>query len=139
MPTLARYFIKSGMIYFVIGLLLATVVMAQPVFDLPTSIALLRPTYLHLLTVGWITQVIVGVAYWMFPKYTKENPRGNERLGWAIFLLLNTGIILRTIGEPLVALYPTLGAGWLLALSGVTQLLGGWGFIINTWSRVKER
>ncbi|MDQ7034309.1 MAG: hypothetical protein Q9P01_05590 [Anaerolineae bacterium] len=106
---------------------------------MPTSIALLRPTYLHLLTVGWITQVIVGVAYWMFPKYTKENPRGNERLGWAIFLLLNTGIILRTIGEPLVALYPTLGAGWLLALSGVTQLLGGWGFIINTWSRVKER
>jgi hypothetical protein len=139
MPTLARYFIKSGMIYFVMGLLLATVVMAQPVFNLPTNIALLRPTYLHLLTVGWITQLIVGVAYWMFPKYTKENPRASERLGWAIFFLLNTGIILRAIGEPLVALYPTLGAGWLLAISGVTQLLGGWGFIINTWSRVKER
>lgn len=139
MPTLARYFIKAGMIYFVTGLLLAAIVTAQPIFDLPANIALLRPTYLHLLTVGWITQLIVGVAYWMFPKYTKENPRGNERLGWAIFLLLNMGIILRSIGEPLVAFYPTLGAGWLLAISGVVQLLGGWGFILNTWPRVKER
>jgi hypothetical protein len=139
MPTLSRYFIKAGMIYFVVGLLMAAVILAQPVFDLPASLNLMRPTYLHLLTVGWITQLIVGVAYWMFPKYSKDAPRRNERIGWAVFVLLNVGIILRSIGEPLMAMYPSSGMGWLLVLAGVAQLLGGWGFILNTWSRVKER
>ena len=139
MPTLSRYFIKAGMIYFVAGLLMAAVILAQPVFDLPPSLNLMRPTYLHLLTVGWITQLIVGVAYWMFPKYSKDAPRRSERIGWAVFVLLNVGIVLRSIGEPLMAMYPTSGMGWLLVLAGVAQLLGGWGFIFNTWSRVKER
>jgi hypothetical protein len=139
MPTLSRYFIKAGMIYFVAGLLLAAVILAQPVFGLPASLNLMRPTYLHLLTVGWITQLIVGVAYWMFPKYSKDAPRRSERIGWAVFILLNVGIILRSIGEPLMVMYPSSGMGWLLVLAGVAQLLGGWGFIFNTWSRVKER
>ena len=25
-------------------------------------------TYLHLLVVGWITQIIFGVAFWLFPR-----------------------------------------------------------------------
>src|SRR6476660_2692413 len=48
-------------------------------------IAVLFPTLLHLLVVGWITQVIFGVAYWMFPRYSAEQPRGSERVGWSTF------------------------------------------------------
>jgi hypothetical protein len=34
------------------------------------------PVYLHLFMIGWVTQMIFGVAYWMFPRVSKENPRG---------------------------------------------------------------
>jgi hypothetical protein len=139
MPKLSRYFIKFGLLYFVGGLLIGTIMLAQPVFNLPPEISVLRPVYLHWLTIGWLTQLIMGVAYWMFPKYSREQPRGKEYLGWATIILLNSGLILRSIGEPAIALYPDAGLGWLLALAAVLLFLASWTFIFNTWARVKER
>lgn len=139
MPLLTRAMIKTGLLYFVIALLMGALVIARPALNLPPEIAAFQPVYLHLLMVGWITQLIMGVVYWMFPKASKERPRGSERLGWAVFALLNAGLVLRVIGEPLLVIAPALNAGWLLALSAVLQLAAGWGFILNTWPRVKER
>lgn len=139
MPTLSRWFIKIGMVYLVIGLLMGVVMLAQPVMGWPSSIQVLRPVYLHFLFIGWVTQIIMGVGYWMFPKYSKETPRGNERLGWAVLILLNVGLILRSIGEPAILLAPQANLGWVLAWSSMFLLLAGWGFILNTWPRIKER
>ncbi len=139
MPTLSRWFIKIGMLYFVAGLMMASVVLAQPVMGWTSSLQVLRPVYLHFLFIGWVTQLIMGVGYWMFPKQSKENPRGSERLGWAILILLNVGLVLRAIGEPAIVLAPAAGLGWTLAVASVCLLLAGWGFIANTWGRIKER
>jgi hypothetical protein len=139
MPALTRWFIKSALVYFAVALLVGVVVMARPVLALPAELVALTPVYFHLLMVGWVTQLIFGVVYWMFPKYSQAQPRGNERLGWATYLLLNAGLLLRIVGEPLEAIRPEAGAGWMLAGSAVLQLLAGWVFIANTWPRVKER
>ncbi len=140
MPPLSRAFIKAGLIDFVLALIAGALTVARPVItSLPPTISLLYPVYLHLLMVGWVTQLIMGVGYWMFPKLTKEKPRGNERLGWAVFALLNLGLILRAVSEPLVIVKPDWNLGWVLALSAVLQLIAGWGFILNTWGRIKER
>lgn len=139
MPTLSRWHIKAGLMYLVIGLLLGGIMLVQPAFGWSPRLQLFRPVYLHFLFLGWVTQIIIGVAYWMFPKHTKEKPRGNEKLGWAVFILLNIGLILRAIGEPAMILAPRAGLGWILAIAAVCLLLAGWGFIINTWARVKER
>jgi hypothetical protein len=139
MPLLSRTFIKAGLIYFVLALIAGALTVARPVLNLPATIGALYPVYLHLLMVGWVTQLIIGVAYWMFPKYSKERPRRSERLGWAVFGLLNVGLILRAFGEPLLVVKPEWNVGWMLAASAVLQALGGWAFVINTWGRVKER
>jgi hypothetical protein len=139
MPPVTRWFIKAGLFYFAIAMLMATLVAGQQTLALPAGVNALYPVYLHLLMVGWVTQLIFGVVYWMFPKHSKEHPRGSARLGWAVFILLNAGLILRAFGEPLIALAPQTNAGWLLAVSAIMQLLAGWGFIANTWTRVKER
>lgn len=139
MPPLARYHIKAGLFHFAFALILGVVLAAQPVFNLSPYIATLRPAFLHLLMVGWITQLIMGVAYWMFPKQSKEQPRGSSRLGWAVFISLNVGILLRLVGEPLLFIQPGPVGGVVLTLSAVLQVIAGWLFVINTWSRVKER
>ncbi len=89
--------------------------------------------------VGWVAQLIFGIVFWMFPHYSKEKPRGDERLGWLVFWLLNLGLLLRVIGEPAQAISPQPIWGWALALSAVFQWLAGLFFVINTWGRVKER
>jgi heme/copper-type cytochrome/quinol oxidase subunit 1 len=139
MPTLSRWFIKTGLIYFIIGLAVGCVLLAQPVFHWSSGLQVLRPVYLHFLFIGWVTQIIMGVGYWMFPKYSKEKPRGSEKLGWIVFSLLNLGLFLRAIGEPMMILSPRPEFGWMLAAASLCLLLAGWGFIFNTWGRIKER
>jgi len=137
MPTLSRWFIKSALVYFVAALVVAVALAIQAPLNLPSAIGSLMPVYLHLFMVGWIAQFIFGVIYWMFPKFSKEEPRGSEVLAWATYGLINVGLILRAVGEPVQALQPQAGWGWLLALSAILQWLGGLAFVFNTWGRVK--
>lgn len=136
MPALTRWFIRAGLLCLLAALLLGVLMQWGPAAAHPWLRAA-WPTYLHILVVGWLTQLIFGVAYWLFPKYSSPAPRGSERLGWASFGLLNLGLVLRIIGEP----WAILGAGTapLLAASAVAQLLAGWAFVANTWPRVRER
>ena len=88
MPPLTRWLVKAALLYLVAALALGVAVQIPAVARQP-AVAVLWPTYLHVLVVGWLTQLIFGVAYWLFPRYSAEQPRGSERLGWATFVLLN--------------------------------------------------
>ena len=136
MPALTRWFVKSGLLYLLAGFLLA-VLMQWPVTGEWAWLRAAWPTYLHLLVVGWLTQLIFGVAFWLFPRYSAEHPRGSERLGWASFVLLNAGLLLRIAGEPRALMGED--AATLLTASAVAQLLAGWAFVANTWPRIRER
>jgi hypothetical protein len=73
----------------------------------------------------------------MFPKYSSAQPHGNEALNWAAYILLNLGLLMRLVGEPLYDLRRALFWTWFLVLSAILQWLGGMTFILNLWKRVK--
>jgi hypothetical protein len=135
MPRLTRWCVKTAMLY-LLGALLLGVFLQGPAAHTPILVAA-RPTYLHLLVVGWLTQLIFGIAFWLFPRYSSDRPRGHESLGWAAYGFLNVGLVLRVLGEPGAALRVL--PGWLLVLSAVAQLIAGWTFVFAIWPRVKER
>jgi cbb3-type cytochrome oxidase subunit 1 len=138
-PTLTRWFIKAALVYLVVALLVGIVVAMQAVVDAGPLIGALTPVYFHLFMVGFVAQVIFGVAYWMFPRHSKERPRGSEALALVTYLALNAGLISRAIAEPMVAVEPVTAWRGLLAVAAVLQWLAGVTFAANTWSRVKER
>ncbi len=135
MPTLTRWFLKTSLVHLsaalIIGLLLA--IAPTDIVAVPIGIG---PLYFHLFLVGWVAQLIFGIVFWLFPKYSKEQPRGFTWLGWTTYLLLNLGLILRVFGEPANAARPGQIWGWLLTVSAVLQWLAGLAFVINTWPRV---
>jgi hypothetical protein len=139
MPPITRVFIKVALAYFVIALLTGVLLAAAPWLPMPLWIAALNPVYFHLFMVGWVTQLISGVAYWMFPKFSREQPRGSDPLAWSTFALLNLGLALRIIAEPANTFAPGGVWGYLLAASAVLQWLGAAAFVANTWPRVKEK
>ncbi len=139
MPSLTRWYIKSALVYLVVALLLAILLALPVTASLPAFVRFMGPAYFHLFLVGWVTQMIFGVIYWMFPIITRARPRGNERLGWLSFILLNVGLLLRVAGEPLTAARPGAWFGWLLAASALLQWLAAVLFVILAWPRVKER
>lgn len=139
MPTLTRWFVRSSLVYFLLALLLAVFLAMRPLVELPSFVIGLTPAYLHLFIVGWLTQLILGVMHWMFPKASKEKPRGDEQLVWGVFLLLNAGLILRAIAEPAMTVSSAQVWRLLLVVSAVLQWLAGLGFVVNSWPRVKGR
>jgi len=136
LPTLTRWFVKTSLVYLVLSLATGLLNTTQPIFGY--SLPGIFPVYLHLLTIGWLTSLIFGVVFWMFPKFSKEQPRRSEKLGWAVYITLNLGLALRAISEPLNSLQPGRLWGWVLALAAVLLWLAGVMFVINTWGRVKE-
>ncbi|MEP7227401.1 MAG: hypothetical protein ABI785_08575 [Gemmatimonadales bacterium] len=124
------------MLYLVAALALS-IAMQPPLSDRVPFLRVVWPTYLHLLVVGWLTQLIFGVAFWLFPKPSSARTQRGERLGWTSFVLLNLGLLLRVLGEPRALLGGD--AAGLLVSSAVAQLLAGWAFVANTWSRVRGR
>jgi len=136
MPPLTRWLVKAALVWLIAALVLGVAMQLPAAAETP----LLRaawPTYLHLVTVGWLTQLIMGVALWLFPRYSAERPRGSERLGWTTFVLLNLGLVLRVVGEPGRALGAD--AHLPLLLSAVAQLVAVGAFVLNVWPRVRER
>lgn len=89
--------------------------------------------------VGWVTQLIIGVAYWMFPKAGKDSPRGREWLAWTTFALLNAGLLLRVFAESAQATQSRAAWAWVLAFSALLQWIAGMAFVVNTWPRLRER
>ena len=139
MPTLSRWFLKTGLVYLIAALGVGVFMRLPFLWGGYGLGAALWPVFVHLLVVGWITQLIFGVAYWMFPKYSREKPRGSERLGYLSYGLLNSGLLLRGIAEPMQSLSPGAWWGWLLVISAVLQWMAGIAFVGNTWGRVKGR
>ncbi len=133
MPTIVRWHVKTALLYLAValgwGILLET----------GSWRAALTPTYWHLFIVGWITQLIFGVALWMLPSLTREHPRGEERINWAVYILLNIGLLLRAIAEPLRAAQLGDPALWsrMLVASAILQWLAALGFVLNAWPRVR--
>lgn len=139
MPPLTRWYVKTAMLYFVAALTVGVALAAQSVVDLPPLVGALTPVYFHLFMLGWVGQLIFGIVFWLFPTLTKEQPRGSIPLAQATYALLNAGLLLRVVGEPLVALSAQNVWGWTLALSATLQWLAGMAFIANSWSRVKGK
>jgi hypothetical protein len=125
MPPLTRWYVKLALLYFVAAL-------AGGVWQAAGGPLWLTPVTIHLLVVGWITGTIFGVAYWMFPKYSKDRPRGPNGVAVATFVLLQIGIMLRVAAEP-----GTIRS--LLVVSALCQWLAAVGFVTTIWPRVKAR
>ena len=136
MPTLTRWFLKTALMCLLAALLLAALLSARTVWSLPAVFGGAGPVYFHLFMVGWVTEMIFGIVYWLFPRFNKEQPRGRPWLGWTVYVLLNLGLLLRVVGEPLNSLRPGDVWGWLLTLSALLQWLAALGFVANTWPRI---
>lgn len=139
MPLVTRYFLKTGLLFLVAALFCAFLLALRPLVAMPVVIAGLTPVYFHLFMVGWVTQIIIGVAYWMFPKFSKEKPRGSASLAWSSYVLLNGGLLLRVVAEPVYVVQPWPLWSWLLAVAALLQWLGGFAFVVNIWPRIKVR
>lgn len=140
MPPLARHFIKAAFVYFVVAFVLGALMMLDRWLNFSRWLKMIYLGQLHLLVVGWITQLAIGVAYWMFPRMRKEQaprPRGSDALTWFVLIALNAGLLLRFLLEPFYLMGPQPWLAALMALSGILQAAAAVGFGLLVWARIR--
>ena len=139
MPTLSRWLIRTALVCCAAAFLLGLALVIAPLRARYPVLAAAWPTYIHLLVVGWITQLIMGVAFWMFPRVQRRPALASDRPGWIVYASINLGLACRLIGEPVAAAHVGRPLGWLLPLSAALQLIGVVTFVIGIWPRVRTR
>lgn len=135
MPKISRFFIKTGLLYFLLALAL------RLVLDVTGWVPkyIIRPLFWHALMLGWITQIIMGVSTWMFPGRTKEESFSAQKWSWLAYVGLNAGLILRFISAPLVVTSGNYIWRLVLSASAILLLLGIVFFVIELWPRIMSK
>jgi hypothetical protein len=115
------------------------------------ELSALRNSHIVFVVDGWVTQLILGVGWWLLPplqvgvkpdeaswRRHGQTQRGSEPLFWIIIGLLNAGILLRAICEPL---YEWTGVGLFSVLAQISPFLllaAALGWVAIMWGRVRE-
>ncbi len=136
MPRITRWFLKSALIYLVcaIGIEILAAWPSGPVHRIAVQ---LRPSAFHFFFVGWLSQMVFGVSHWLFPIFSRSEPRGKQWLIDTSFVALNIGIVLRFFSEAPFwqSVYP--GTQTILLLSIVLQWVGFVAYAAHIWPRIK--
>lgn len=134
MPVLTRVFLFSAFAWLLVSLGFETAEKAAAAGWISFH-AGSRITALHGIVFGWITQMIFGVAWWMFPPASRETARPRSSLAWMCYAAANAGLLLRFVFEPGQGNL----RGELLALSALLQTGAFLCFFAAIFPRIKAR
>jgi len=86
--------------------------------------------HIEIMLFGWTMQFVMGMAYWIVPRFTGEGRYGRSYLGWWSLVLVNGGVALSALGA-WFGFGPLMLGGRFCTLSAVSL------FVLLIWPRVK--
>lgn len=129
MPRLSCWFVRAALLYLALGFTLGGLMLGNKGLPLSPLFWRLLPAHIECLLMGWTVQLMMGVAFWILPRF--QGQRGNEKPAWAAFFLLNAGVLLAGFG-PTLAL-----SGWTMVAGRAAEVAAVAAFAIHAWPRIK--
>lgn len=137
MYTLVRRFIKTGVAFLVLGLLLGLHMVVTRELRGTWPSPYLVSAHTHVILVGFVLFLIMGVALWLFPRAAKEDTRYSPALAavsYWVMTLATGGRFATEIGRAYS------GAEWLpwaVVTASAGQLLGLVLYFWMMWGRIR--
>ena len=137
MHSLVRRFIKTGIVFLMTGLLLGAWMMIRREFTgvFPSRYEISAHT--HLVAVGFVMQMILGVALWLFPRPATDDTRYKPALIVSTWWLVTMGTAARAASELARSHVQHDALRWAVVLSGLAQLAGLSLFFYTMWTRIR--
>lgn len=133
MPRLSQWIIRAAFVYLLLGFTVGALLLTHKGLPLHPALWGWLPAHIEFLLVGWILQLVIGVAFWILPRFWVEPRRPNEGYARVSFVLLNVGIWLVIAGS-------TFGLGsWTVFAGRVAELGAVAFFAAHSWGRVVSR
>lgn len=137
MPPLIRRYIKTSFVFLVAGLLLGGYILVAEFVVGAHPPRLFITAHVHLLLVGFMLMLVMGVATWMFPRPARDDPRYRPELAEAVYWVMTATTALRAAAELAAGLWGAPLPRVLVAVGGLGQLAGAALFVANMWWRVR--
>jgi hypothetical protein len=131
MPLLSVFFIRTALIYLSLGFTFGGLMLFNKGITVMPAVWSLLPAHIEFLLIGWTIQLILGVAFWILPRFSRGPTRGKEEIAWLSYFLINAGIWMDIL-SPLFHELP-----WLPFLGRLFEVGAAVTFAGYAWGRVK--
>jgi cbb3-type cytochrome oxidase subunit 1 len=135
--TLVRRYIKTAIVFLIVGLAIGGWMIADRELGLHYPAAPTVSAHTHAILVGFVMMMILGVALWLFPRPDKSDVRYSPAMAEAAYWLLTVGTSTRIVGELLRPATSALALRWAIVLGGFAQIAGLLVFFYTMWSRIR--
>lgn len=138
MPVESRLFVKTSLVALALAFLWGAAMAIGEALGYGVS-PIWAVEHAHLAFVGWLVNIVVGIALWFLPldreRYPETAGRYPAGLPFVVWWLLNGGLALRIVSEPLLA-----SGTWArvaLVVASIAQVAAIVLFAFVAWTRVR--
>ncbi len=134
-----RYFVKTSILFLLIGIITGLyLLIARFYFDSWPHPDLIS-AHTHIILVGSVMMMIMGVALWFFPRPEKDDKLYKPDLILAAYFIIAASTLIRFFSQVIstFVLHNEL-LKFLLTISAVGQVIGIIIFFISIWGRIRS-
>lgn len=139
MPPLVRRFLKTAIVFLIVGIALGVYMLARRELAETWATPWWTSAHTHAILVGFVMMMIAGVALWMFPRPARDDTHFDPRLAEGAYWFLTVGTAVRLAGELSRPLSAATGLRWMIVAAGGAQALGLALFFWTMWTRIRGR
>ncbi|MDY6979772.1 MAG: cbb3-type cytochrome c oxidase subunit I [Pseudomonadota bacterium] len=137
MTELPRRFVKTAFVFLILGLLLGGWMLLQRELHGEWPHPYLVSAHTHIMFVGFVMFMILGVALWLFPKPSRDDPRYRESMIRGVYWLLLGGTLLRAGGELGRGMGDAALLPWVVIAGGALQIIAIALYVWTMWKRIR--
>jgi len=132
-----RYFVKTSIVFLIIGILSGLYMsLAKNVFHTPFGPELVS-AHAHIILVGSVMMMIMGVALWFFPRAEKDDKKYNPALILVTYWLMTISTALRFTFQAVAGFVYIDWVNFMITITSAFQVLAILIFFFSMWGRIR--
>lgn len=129
MPLASVWLIRASFAHLVSGAILGALYLAWKAEGWMPWVVSHRQIHVEQMLVGWMVQLVIGVAFYILPRTDNTAAYRSGPLIWVVFALLNAGVVMAALGS--APDYPPA----LLLTGRVLEVAAAGLFALHAWHR----
>lgn len=137
MFTTVRYFVKTSVVFLFVGILTGLYMsFAKYIYQTGYTQELIS-AHTHIILVGSVIMMIMGVALWFFPRAEKDDKKYNPDLILIIYWLMTIATGLRFVFQVIGSFYYIPWVNILIPIYSSLQVVAMILFFYSIWGRIR--
>lgn len=132
-----RYFVKTSVTFLILGILTG-LYMSYTKYIAKTGYSIeLLSAHTHIILVGSVMMMIMGVALWFFPRAEKSDNKYNPDLILIVYWLMTIATLLRFIFQVIKGIQWSETFDYFIFITSALQVISMILFFYSIWGRIR--